>query len=172
MAFFEKLGDLARNIGDKTGDAIETGKLNSKIKAEKTAIAECMRKIGEYYYGKYKEGEEADPAVSEIYAAIDGHNGTIEETQAEIARIQAENTAATQPVPAPAASAVPAAPAAAGIVCQSCGASNPVGTKFCSECGAKIEIPAPPQEKFCPDCGAKLPAESKFCGECGHRFEV
>ncbi len=48
MAFFEKLGDIARGIGDKTGDAIETAKLNNKIKAEQVSIAECMRKIGEY----------------------------------------------------------------------------------------------------------------------------
>ena len=32
MALFDKLSDFAKNIGDKTTDAIETGKLNSKIK--------------------------------------------------------------------------------------------------------------------------------------------
>ena len=40
MAFLDKLGDIARNIGDKTTDAIETTKLNSKINGERAAIAE------------------------------------------------------------------------------------------------------------------------------------
>jgi hypothetical protein len=31
MAFLDKLGEMAHNIGDKTTDAIETTKLNSKI---------------------------------------------------------------------------------------------------------------------------------------------
>ena len=30
MAFFDKLSEMAKNIGDKTNDAIETTKLNSK----------------------------------------------------------------------------------------------------------------------------------------------
>lgn len=30
MAFFDKFGEMAKNIGDKTGDAIKIGKLNNK----------------------------------------------------------------------------------------------------------------------------------------------
>jgi len=41
MAFFDKLNQVAKNIGDKTNDAIETTKLSSKINAEKSAAAEC-----------------------------------------------------------------------------------------------------------------------------------
>jgi hypothetical protein len=33
-------------------------------------------------------------------------------------------------------------------------------TKFCEQCGAKLE-----QE--CPKCKAKMPLASKFCGQCG-----
>ena len=29
MAFFDKSGETAKNIGDKTGDAIKIGKLNN-----------------------------------------------------------------------------------------------------------------------------------------------
>ena len=38
MAFFDKLGELTKSVGDKTNDMIETNKLNGKIKAEKAAI--------------------------------------------------------------------------------------------------------------------------------------
>ncbi|MDR3299037.1 MAG: zinc ribbon domain-containing protein [Candidatus Accumulibacter sp.] len=170
MAFFDTLGDIVRNIGDKATDALETTKLNTKINAEKTAIAECMRRIGEYYHAKHQAGEPDDSGVAEIHAAIDGHNAAIAETQAEITRIQAENAAQA----ARAAAAVPAAtaaPAAGEIVCPSCGKANVPGTKFCRECGGKLEIPVAPVDRACPGCGAPVPATSRFCGECGYKFE-
>ena len=71
MAFLDKLGDIARGIGDKTGDAIETAKLNGKIKTEQTAIAECMRQIGEIIYGKHKAGEPVDSGVAELTGSSD-----------------------------------------------------------------------------------------------------
>ena len=49
MAFFDKINDFAKNISDKTSDAIETSKLNSKIAAEKLAANEELLKIGQHY---------------------------------------------------------------------------------------------------------------------------
>jgi class 3 adenylate cyclase/tetratricopeptide (TPR) repeat protein len=46
------------------------------------------------------------------------------------------------------------------VGCPSCGEENPVGNKFCAECGASLA-------KTCPECGTAAAAESKFCGECG-----
>jgi ribosomal protein L40E len=50
------------------------------------------------------------------------------------------------------------------IVCQSCGAQNPVGTKFCGNCGKTL---LPVAKVGCPKCGAEMPATMKFCGNCG-----
>lgn len=50
------------------------------------------------------------------------------------------------------------------VICQSCGAKNPVGTKFCGTCGASL---APPAKVICPNCKAEVPANMKFCGNCG-----
>lgn len=47
-----------------------------------------------------------------------------------------------------------------GVICPSCGASNPEGQKFCSECGTALS-------KVCPGCGAKVGLHNKFCPECG-----
>jgi DNA-directed RNA polymerase subunit RPC12/RpoP len=180
MALFDKLNDLARNIGDKTTDAIETTKLNSKINSEKTAITEITRQLGDFYYQKHAAGETLDPGVTELCAAIDGHNQAIAAAQAEIAKIKTENAAPpTDPVPAvPAAVSADRqdsqAPAADGIACPSCGKANPPGTKFCVECGGKIETPAEPptpEKIICPACSAELLTGAKFCGECGHKFE-
>jgi class 3 adenylate cyclase/tetratricopeptide (TPR) repeat protein len=44
--------------------------------------------------------------------------------------------------------------------CSSCGAENPVGKKFCTECGKPLAL-------ACPSCGAEIAGTEKFCGECG-----
>jgi class 3 adenylate cyclase/tetratricopeptide (TPR) repeat protein len=45
-------------------------------------------------------------------------------------------------------------------MCPSCGATNPVGHKFCGECGARLVV-------ACASCGATLVPGHRFCGECG-----
>ena len=47
--------------------------------------------------------------------------------------------------------------------CPECQFENPEGTKFCGECGAKLE-------RLCPSCNSSSPPNFKFCGECGHRL--
>ena len=169
MAFFDKLNDFAKNIGDKTTDAIETGKLNSKINSEKNLAGEELKKIGEFYYNAWLNGGEIAPELLEICTAVKAHYDAAAEAQAEIDRIRAENEAAKAAAAAPVAPAAPAAPA--GIVCTACGTANNPGTKFCCNCGNKLEIPAPPMPRTCPNCGATIADGMKFCGECGTRTE-
>ena len=49
------------------------------------------------------------------------------------------------------------------IACPTCGKSNAAGTKFCGDCGGKMEIAKVP----CVKCGAELREGAKFCSECG-----
>ena len=51
MAFLDKLGSLAKNLGDKTNEAIVMSKLNGKITSEK-ALAETELRIIEVQIGK------------------------------------------------------------------------------------------------------------------------
>ena len=44
--------------------------------------------------------------------------------------------------------------------CPSCGFENPAGTKFCGQCGQRLQA-------GCPQCGSENPAGFRFCGECG-----
>jgi class 3 adenylate cyclase/tetratricopeptide (TPR) repeat protein len=44
--------------------------------------------------------------------------------------------------------------------CRQCDFENPLGMKFCGQCGAKLAA-------FCPQCDAENPSAFKFCGECG-----
>jgi membrane protease subunit (stomatin/prohibitin family) len=60
------------------------------------------------------------------------------------------------------------AAAAANIKCPKCGAATPASSKFCNECGAKVEAEATVP---CVKCGAKLQSGAKFCSECGSSQE-
>jgi ribosomal protein L40E len=44
--------------------------------------------------------------------------------------------------------------------CSRCQQENPVGVKFCGECGTKLEV-------RCSQCGVGNPPTNKFCHECG-----
>lgn len=182
MALFDKIGDFARNIGDKTSDAIETGKLNSKINQEKNLAAEEWKKIGEFYYNFYINGSEVAPEVTEFCEAAKAHLAAAEEAKSEIERIKAENEAAAKAAAEAKAAeeAIASAPipeasqqTVAELTCTECGAEIPEGRKFCSECGAKVVIPEPePAANVCPNCGAAIAEGKKFCGECGTKIEI
>src|SRR5262244_3318936 len=47
--------------------------------------------------------------------------------------------------------------------CPQCRHTNPLGTKFCGECGTKLQ-------SLCPACQSPNPPTNKFCSECGQRL--
>ncbi len=46
------------------------------------------------------------------------------------------------------------------MICQSCGAENRGGAKFCNGCGAALAL-------LCPACGTANDSVARFCNECG-----
>ena len=66
-------------------------------------------------------------------------------------------------------------PSPADVTCPACGHPNAQGMRFCSECGAKMEIPAPqpppPAGVTCPACGKINAQGMRFCSECGVRVD-
>ena len=70
---------------------------------------------------------------------------------------------AQQPAQQPQQTPPPAAPTVQPTTtCAACKSVIPLNTKFCPECGAKIET-----AKKCPKCSSEVPAGAKFCPECG-----
>ena len=90
MDFLDKIGNIAKNIGDRTNDAIEITKLNAKIASEKNAVGEDLKKIGEFYYKKFADEEPIDTEIQEFCDAAAGHYEIIDQAQAEIDRIKKE----------------------------------------------------------------------------------
>ncbi len=173
MAFLDKLNDFAKNISDKTTDAIETGKLGSKVNSERGAAGEQLEKIGEHYYNIFAAGGEVAPEVLEFCQSAKAHYDAAAEAQAEIDRIRAENEAEKSAAAAAAQAQVPTQAAPAGNICPSCGTANNPGVKFCQNCGAKLEAPPPaPAGVTCPACGTANAPGTKFCGGCGAKLEI
>ena len=178
MALFDKLNQVAKNLGDKTTDAIETTKLNTKIHTERNAAAEEFKKIGEYYYNVYISGGNVAPEVMEFCQRAKAHSDEIEAAQAGIEQIKIDNEV-PKTMAAPVqqygtamaeAPVMESTPTGTGYTCTACGAVNAEGTKFCFECGNKLEAPVQAASMVCPNCGAAIAEGLKFCGECGNRI--
>jgi predicted nucleic acid-binding Zn ribbon protein len=56
------------------------------------------------------------------------------------------------------------------MACPGCGGGIPVGSRFCANCGTRIEAPQPPPQaasSHCPSCGAPVSPGGRFCASCG-----
>lgn len=60
------------------------------------------------------------------------------------------------------------------LICPNCGSSIPEGTKFCPECGEKLEVntASDTNHRICPFCGEVLEPDSVFCENCGRALPV
>lgn len=57
------------------------------------------------------------------------------------------------------------------MICKQCGTENNEAAKFCRACGAKLEMPAPPERNYCSKCGMENNPESAFCRNCGNSLK-
>lgn len=163
MAFFDKLNQVAKSLGDMTSDAIETSKLNGKVAAERLAATEQLTKIGEHYYNKFLANGEVDSEVIEFCNKAKEHMDLADATQAEIDQIKLQKEEA--------GAAQVNATTSSSKCCPSCGMTLGEGVKFCQGCGTKIEEIVENKERVCSGCGATVPAGVKFCQGCGTKIE-
>lgn len=156
MAFFDKIGDFAKSVGDKTGGMIEITKLKGKIRVENDSIIGLQTQIGALFWSKYCDGEQFDEDANQLLEQIKAGFDRIDKLQEEIEAINRANQAEM------------------GVNCKSCGSVNPPGTQFCGTCGTKVEEPELSEmadELKCPDCGILNSADTSFCIKCGANLE-
>lgn len=91
MAFQDKLRQTVKIIGSKAGDTLEAGKLTIEATREKTAAADEIAKIGEFYYRRFLAGGQVDPAVVEYCDAAQAHYEAAAKALAAAEKIKADN---------------------------------------------------------------------------------
>ena len=100
MGFFDQLGDVAKNIGksagdfakqvgDKTNDALEISKLNTKISAENAEIEKEKKKLSDALFERFARGEEVPEEVKEFCNNIKSHLINIDGFKEEIEKVKA-----------------------------------------------------------------------------------
>ena len=100
MGFFDQLGDVAKNIGksagdfakqvgDKTNDALEISKLNTKISAENAEIEKEKKKLSDALFERCARGEEVPEEVKEFCDNIKSHLLNIDGFKEEIEKVKA-----------------------------------------------------------------------------------
>jgi membrane protease subunit (stomatin/prohibitin family) len=52
------------------------------------------------------------------------------------------------------------------VACAKCNTQNPVGAKFCQNCGTTQQAPQAATVE-CPACHSPVLADAKFCSSCG-----
>ena len=83
MEFFNRIGDFAKNVGDRTNDMLEIGKLNSRIHGEEDAIEQHFYDLGEYIWEKFESGVAMDERATVICMAIRERKGNIRSMEEE-----------------------------------------------------------------------------------------
>ena len=100
MGFFDQLGDVAKNIGksagdfakqvgDKTNDALEISKLNTKISAENAEIEKEKKKLSDALFERFARGEEVPEEVKEFCDNIKSHLLNIDGFKEEREKVKA-----------------------------------------------------------------------------------
>ena len=99
MGFFDQLGDVAKNlgasagdfakqVGDKTNDALEISKLNTKISAENAEIEKEKKKLSDALFERFARGEEVPEEVKEFCDNIKSHLLNIDGFKEEIEKVK------------------------------------------------------------------------------------
>ena len=154
MDILNQLSGIAKSVTDKANSMLEINRLGSKIHAEEEEIKKLTTRIGSWCLLKLDAGQEADEEIMELYRAILNCREKIETLQSTMQKLKEADAEAQAPQ----------------VKCSFCGSMNRPHTKFCGECGCRLETEEP-EKKVCAVCGAELVEGLKFCGECGTRIE-
>ena len=84
MGFMDKVKESMKNVDEKVGNAIDSEKIDSKIREQERAIEKITAEIGKAVVADLKEGKEiVRTAIDELYAKITEAEKKIEDLKAE-----------------------------------------------------------------------------------------
>lgn len=165
--FFDKLKQGAQEAGKKAQVTVEVNRLKMQISSLQKEIARLYALIGETVHQEIDQGATAEDFT--LPESCLAWSRDVVAKQQEIAQIEERIHELRDE-----------------IICSSCQQVNSRENKFCSGCGAKLEISAEQGETImieegaegvidtvaaCPACEHPLIPGKKFCGHCGHAIE-
>ena len=84
MGFMNKVKESVKNVDEKVGNAIDSEKIDSKIREQEREIEKITAEIGKAVVTDLKEGKEiVRTAIDELYAKITEAEKKIEDLKAE-----------------------------------------------------------------------------------------
>lgn len=153
MDIFSKINHIASAASGMATGAFELGKLNLKLTAEEKRITETTAKIGECLLFHLDEGQTYEEPIMSLYEDVLASRAAILALKAQVANLNGN------------------------LLCTACQTENTKESKFCKECGAKLDEQEPiiaelvEEEDLCTACGAVLPEDGMFCTACGKKRE-
>jgi len=141
-----------------------------KIFNAQTEAKELAAKMEKVYARLGKQVYEADGGETypEVKAELDGLAASLKEAQNRLQTAKEEKAAKER---AEAEERARREAEEQANACPNCGAHCPEGSRFCQECGTKLERPEAPSKRFCPNCGNEIAPGHRFCQECGTKIE-
>lgn len=156
MALFDKISKIAKSVGDeavnaakKSGELIESTKLNHSISVEEEKIKTIFTEIGSQYYQKFHADDVVDPDLLHYCKRIEEIQSNIAIIKQKILEIRSVK------------------------VCQSCENELALDIMFCPKCGSNqspVETISVEETKACPNCAVQVALESVFCTSCGTKM--
>lgn len=108
--------------GKKTGELVELSKLKLATGQLRSQIKEKEGDLGNAVYHMYKEGYQNPEFVDAVVAQIDQLTEQLASLEEKIARLKKT------------------------VKCPCCGASNPIQSSYCGQCGCVLQKPAEEDE--------------------------
>lgn len=188
MAFLDKLGNLVKDIGEKAGEvvvttkqkaneAIESGKIHTKIRTEQDNLDGVYHKIGEYIVAQYTGNDAVTPELKELVGEANKSQEAIAQYEQELVKLREEaekkpEKPETEEADQPAETTAEAPEAQpVQIQCPRCGTMNDASNTFCYKCGALLHeppaqsAPTEAQAEAAMESGAQPDTEQKIGGE-------
>ena len=165
MDFFDRIGEVAKNLTEKAGDGLEINRINGEIAIEKGNIQCYQRELGEYYWAKFAIGEKLDDEammicdrvivsqdrIRQLELEIEGikkERDMILEERAKAKRFQLDEEETGQDQPKDETLQEKTEPVSMGDMEK----KMEEGPKFCANCGGGIKE----GQRFCIFCGAEV----------------